>query len=166
GGHSVIAYGIEHGEWQYGDMIYTKRLLTYDNNALGFTDKACIYFNGDFEGMYIPYLDSEAGISDLFYDPNLIPYGIGNKTIYQSTYKAGDLDKDESVNAVDAAEILTAAASEGSGSDSGLNNGKRYAADVNADGELNALDAALVLQYAAYAGAGGTLTFEEFLKTA
>ena len=56
--------------------------------------------------------------------------------------------------------------SEVSGSDSGLNNGQQYAADVNADGELNAVDAALILQYAAYAGAGGTLTFEEFLKTA
>ncbi|MBR6618007.1 MAG: hypothetical protein IKL00_09095, partial [Oscillospiraceae bacterium] len=133
------------------------------NNRVEFEDEACIYYNGDFEDMYIPYWDSTANFSDFFYEPDRITYSIGNRTAYKSTYTIGDLDKDESVNAVDAAEILAAAASVGSGSDSGLNNGQQYAADVNADGELNALDAALILQYAAYAGAGGTLTFEEYL---
>jgi len=78
-------------------------------------------------------------------------------------YEVGDLDKDESVNAVDAADILIAAAAAGSGSNSRLSDGQRYAADVNDDGELNALDAALILQYAAYAGSGGELTFIEYL---
>ena len=88
---------------------------------------------------------------------------IRNFTVYSSTYETGDLDKDESVNAVDAAQLLAAAAAEGSGSDSGFVNGQRYAADVNGDGELNALDATLILQYAAYTGAGGELSFEEYL---
>ena len=163
GGHAVVACGVEQGVWEYGNKSYTNRILIYDNNRVEFEDEACIYYNGDFEDMYIPYWDSTANFSDFFYEPHRITYSIGNRTAYKSTYTIGDLDKDEAVNAVDAAEILTAAASVGSGSDSGLNNGQQYAADVNADGELNALDAALILQYAAYAGAGGTLTFEEYL---
>lgn len=180
GGHAVVAYGVEQGEWQYNQMTYKNRLLIYDNNMDGFTDKACIYYNGDLEDMYVPYWDERyqsgkydklnisnwdpiIGFGDVFWEPDRIPYGIRTRTIYEPTYKAGDLDKDESVNAVDAAEILTAAASVGSGSDSGLNNGQQYAADVNADGELNAVDAALVLQYAAYVGAGYKGSLMDFL---
>ena len=76
------------------------------------------------------------------------------------------MNGDGNIDATDAAAILLAAAAEGSGQNTELSKMQQYAADVNTDGELNALDAALVLQYAAYAGAGGTLTFEEFLKTA
>lgn len=165
GGHAVIACGIEQGVWKYGDKSYTNRILIYDNNRIEFEDEVCIYYNGDFEDMYIPYWDSTANFSDFFYEPHRITYSIGNRTAYKSTYTIGDLDKDEAVNAVDAAEILAAAASEGSGSDSGLNNGQQYAADVNSDGVFNAIDAALVLEYAAYAGAGGEVSLSEYIAS-
>lgn len=163
GGHAVIAYGVEEGEWQYNDTSYTNRILVYDNNKEGFQDETCIYYNEAFEEMYIPCWESVVKFSGFIHEPDRIPYGIRNFTAYSSTYETGDLDKDESVNAVDAAQLLAAAAAEGTGSDSGFVNGQRYAADVNGDGELNALDAALMLEYAAYTGAGGELWFEEYL---
>lgn len=165
GSHAVVAYGIEDGEWQYNDTTYHTRLLIYDNNGLGFSDKACIYFNGDFEDMYIPYLNSEAGLSDLFFEPDRFPYGIKNRTTYRSTYVLGDENTDGTVDATDAAGILVAAAAAGSGTDSGFNNGQKYASDVNSDGVFNAIDAALVLEYAAYAGAGGEVSLSEYIAS-
>lgn len=79
------------------------------------------------------------------------------------SYLLGDLDEDGQVNAVDAAMILVAAASVGSGGESGLTETQELAADVNGDGECNAMDAAEVLRYAAAVGSGYTGTLEEFL---
>lgn len=162
--HTAIAYGIEEGQWKYNDITYNTRLLTYDSNYLGFADDACIYFNGDFEDMYIPYLDSEASVSDFFYEADRLPYGIGNRTTYLSTYVLGDMNKDGAINASDAAQILIAAANVGAGNESGLNNGQTYAADINNDSTFNAVDAARVLMYAAYVGSGGEQSFEEYLS--
>lgn len=166
GGHGVVVYGIENGIWEYHGKTYDTRLLTYDNNYVGFQDEACIYFNGDLEEMYVPYLDSEIGILKFLFESDRVPYGIGNRTSYKSTYALGDLNTDSNVNAADAADILTAAANVGAGQNSSLNNGQKSAADVNGDGGFDATDAAKVLEYAAYAGAGGELSFEEYLLSA
>ena len=82
------------------------------------------------------------------------------------SYLLGDLDEDGQVNAVDAAMILVAAASVGSGGESGLTEMQKLAADVNGDGECNAVDAAEVLRYAAAVGSGYTGTLEEFMNEA
>jgi|GEM_PF-1873772 len=164
GMHSVVAYGVEYGEWQYQDTVYTGKLIIYDNNFTDYTDKACIYFTDGFEKMYVPYWESSASFVDLFKDITKVPYGIGNRTAYQSTYASGDLNTDSTIDAADAASILTAAAASGSGTDTGLNNGYKSAADVNNDGVFDATDAAKILEYAAYAGSGGELTFEEYLS--
>lgn len=74
----------------------------------------------------------------------------------------GDIDSSGSVNASDAAIILTAAAAAGTGSASGLTAEQEAAADVNKDGTFDAKDGALILQYAAYTGTGGTMTLAEF----
>ena len=163
GGHAVVAYGVEEGNWQYDGMNYTQRILVYDNNKEGFQEEACIYYNGDFEELYIPYWESSVSFSGFIHEPDRIPYGIRSGTAYQSSYAIGDPDRNNVIDAVDAAAILLAAAAEGAGSDSGLNNGQRFAADVNADGSMNAQDAACILEYGAYQGAGGVLSFEEYL---
>ncbi len=75
----------------------------------------------------------------------------------------GDADENGSVNASDAAVILTAAAAAGTGGASGLTAARETAADVNKDGAFNAADAALILQYAAAVGAGSTQTLEEYI---
>ncbi len=75
----------------------------------------------------------------------------------------GDVDRNGSINAADAALLLKAASAVGSGGASGLTQEQETAADVNRDGTFDAVDAALILQYAAYLGSGGTQTMMEFL---
>lgn len=77
----------------------------------------------------------------------------------------GDINRDGSVNAADAAMLLTAAAKAGSGNDSGLSAEQEQDADVNGSGSFDAADAALILSYAAYCGTGGTMTLPEYLES-
>ena len=70
--------------------------------------------------------------------------------------KLGDVNGDGVVNASDAAVVLIAAATMGSGEESGLTDTQMTAADVNTDGIVNASDAAIILIYAAAVGAGDT----------
>ncbi len=75
----------------------------------------------------------------------------------------GDVNEDGVVDAVDAADILVAAAAIGSGGESGLTDTQMAAADCNGDGAVDALDAAEVLRYAAAVGSGFEGTMEDFL---
>jgi len=165
GRHAVNIYGIEEGEWLYEGKTYTGRFLTYDNNRLGCTDEVCIYFTEDFEDLYVPYMGCEVYFSGYIAEPwYYIPYSLNTGVEYVSTYSLGDINRDNDVNAIDASEILIAAANVGAGLESGLNNGQVYAADVNSDGSFNAVDASIVLMYGAYKGAGGELSFQEYLS--
>ncbi len=166
--HAVVAYGIEQGEWMYNDTVYTGRFLAYDNNLIDSTDDGHMYFTDGFEEIYIPYWgNQEKRVSfstGVVIDPLYFPYSLNMGKGYASTYVLGDLNTDNTIDAADAAVILTAAAASGSGTDTGLNNGYKSAADVNDDGVFDATDAAKVLEYAAYAGSGGELEFEEYLS--
>lgn len=64
-------------------------------------------------------------------------------------YLAGDMNKDGSVNASDAACILIASAAIGAGTDSGLSAMETVEGDLTGDGILNASDSAVLLQYSA-----------------
>ncbi len=75
----------------------------------------------------------------------------------------GDVNEDGTVDSLDAAEILIAAAAMGSGGESGLTDAQMAAADCNGDTEVDALDAAEVLRYAAAVGSGYEGTLEDFL---
>ncbi len=68
--------------------------------------------------------------------------------------KPGDVNGDGEVNAVDASDLLIAAAMVGAGEDSGMTDAQKNAADVNKNGTFDASDAASILQYAAAVGAG------------
>lgn len=83
---------------------------------------------------------------------------------FHPTVAPGNLNADNTVDASDAAILLTAAAASGTGADAGLTEAQIKAADLNADGAFDAKDAALILQYAAYAGTGGDMTIDEYLK--
>lgn len=75
----------------------------------------------------------------------------------------GDINRDSKADASDAAMILTAAAADGAGSDTGLDAAQIADMDVDFDGDFDAADAAIVLTYAAYTGSGGTMTLREYL---
>ncbi len=91
-------------------------------------------------------------------EPQYLELVLGGGILY------GDVDLNGTINAADAAALLKAASSIGSGGTSGLTADQQTAADVNKDGTMNAVDAALILQYAAYVGSGGTMLLEEFLQ--
>ncbi|MBR4100476.1 MAG: hypothetical protein IKK51_01195, partial [Oscillospiraceae bacterium] len=74
----------------------------------------------------------------------------------------GDVNEDGSIDSVDAAEILVAAAAKGAGGE-GLSEAQAAIADVDSSGDYDATDAAFILQYAAYAGSGGTASLPDFI---
>lgn len=78
-------------------------------------------------------------------------------------YDSGDINRDGSVNAIDASAVLSAYALIATSKDSGLSEAQEAAADVNNDGVINAIDASLILTYYAYSATGGTLSFADFM---
>lgn len=70
-----------------------------------------------------------------------------------SGFTGGDVNFDDTINALDAAVILTAAAAVGSGMDSGLDFLQEAAADASGNHVFNSTDAALILEWAAADGA-------------
>lgn len=79
--------------------------------------------------------------------------------------KLGDVDEDGNVNAVDAANILVAAATVGAGGDITWTDTQKKNADVDGNGSFNSTDAAYILMYAAEVGAGYTGSIEEFMAS-
>ena len=75
----------------------------------------------------------------------------------------GDVNGDKAVNAMDATDILKAAARYGTVSSYGLTEAQMKAADVNDDGQINAKDATAILRYAAFVGNGGKGTLTDFI---
>ncbi len=75
----------------------------------------------------------------------------------------GDVNGDGAVDALDASEVLIAAALEGAGETAGLTEAQREAADADGDGNCNATDASWMLQYSAAVGAGETMQFTEYM---
>ena len=84
-----------------------------------------------------------------------------NKGLVTSAWDtAGDSNTDGTVDASDAADVLTIAAQNGTGA--GIK--ATSANDVNADGNVDASDAAAVLCYAAAQGTGAEVTWLDILK--
>lgn len=75
----------------------------------------------------------------------------------------GDVNKDGSINAVDASMVLTAYANISTGAESGFTKAKTFSADVTGDGNINAVDSSNILSYYAYTSTGGTNSLSDFL---
>ena len=80
------------------------------------------------------------------------------------TYNFGDVDKNGTIDALDASIILMEYAATATNSAPILNAAGRIAADVNKDGAVDALDASVVLTYYAYTATGGKLSLTDFLS--
>lgn len=61
GGHAVVAYGVEYGNYTYNGKKYDGKVITYDNNAVDYYDDYCLYFSTSNWSWCIPNyeLDSE-----------------------------------------------------------------------------------------------------------
>ena len=77
-------------------------------------------------------------------------------------YEPGDVNRDGSVNAKDATDILKAYAMYSTGREADLTPEQKAAADVNEDGGVNAKDASIVLAYYAYLSTGGDMKLRDF----
>lgn len=78
-------------------------------------------------------------------------------------YLLGDVNKDKTINAIDASMILTAYAEESTGNIGFLSDAQSLVADINKDSSINAVDASAVLSYYAYTSTGGTDSIVDFL---
>ncbi len=81
------------------------------------------------------------------------------------TKTLGDINRDDQVDASDAAAVLVAAAKVGSGNPSGLSKEQERDADVDGSGDFDAQDAALILRYAAAVGSGYKGSLTAYLKS-
>ena len=45
GGHAVVGYGLESGEWERNGQTYNRRIRIWDSNYTGYNDDCCIYFD-------------------------------------------------------------------------------------------------------------------------
>ncbi|MBR2085732.1 MAG: hypothetical protein IJ906_01100, partial [Oscillospiraceae bacterium] len=87
------------------------------------------------------------------------------ETTIAESYTLGDVNRDGSINAKDASEVLIASAKAGTGQHLGLTDVQQKAADVDRDGNINAVDASWILLYAAAIGTGtAESTMEEYVK--
>lgn len=75
---------------------------------------------------------------------------------------AGDVQRDNKINASDAAVILMDAAEIGAGQETSLPD---VSSDINADGRADAQDAQYILRYAAEAGTGSTPAWQTILRS-
>ena len=80
------------------------------------------------------------------------------------TTELGDVNGDNSVNAVDASFALSIYAAESVGSNVLISDSQKTTADVNSDGAINAVDASIILSYYAYSSTGGTASLNEFIN--
>ena len=129
--------------------------LTYSSSN---TEIAVVSSNG----MITALKQGNAVISVINQDYDVIQIKLTvTSDISEPQTELGDLTQDTVIDASDAAQVLVAAARQGSGLDSGLTEGQKKAADINHDNKIDASDAAYILQYAAEKGAGvffGTLS--------
>lgn len=90
---------------------------------------------------------------------------ITSYTFSRRDFMPGDVDKDGSVNANDAAEILVNASNVGAGHSSDFSAMQCAEGDLDGDGNCNANDAALVLTYAAASASGSFQgTIAEYIR--
>lgn len=162
--HAVVAYGTESGEWVIDGVTYHDRILIYDNNAPDPETDANLYVADD-GTFYDPFYSEEGAIQvfGLLSRPDIYPFMIGQRTVYEPTYELGDLDQDGAANAADASDILTISTEQGTGRSVDMTIGELYAADVDGDGSVNAVDASIILTYStAQAVSDHTLDIKDF----
>lgn len=82
----------------------------------------------------------------------------------ESKFGLGDVNRDGTVNALDASAVLTAYANTAVGKDSGLDDEQTILADVNGDKDVNALDASFILSYYAFIATGGNGSINDFMS--
>lgn len=146
GGHAVVGYGMESGEWTWDDAVYDRRILLWDSNFSGLDEKAALYFNTETLRWTLPaysmtftqdFMSDNGFIADVIQDVDRI-----SSLPYDSVKPLpGDADRNDKVNAADAVLLAKYTAEDASLSHTGA-----YNADLNGDGILDLTDVRAVLR--------------------
>jgi len=54
GGHVIVGYDIEDGNYSFNGSEYNKKIITYDPNCIEYNDEACVYINTNDGSWIIP----------------------------------------------------------------------------------------------------------------
>ncbi|MBQ8010009.1 MAG: leucine-rich repeat protein [Oscillospiraceae bacterium] len=156
-----LTFSYEEGEWFLsGDCLQNVRVQA--NHSTATSNTLTFSIPAKYDTVCLRQMD-ESTIA-VFVDMNSDgEYETSVDEIPADEISLGDVNQDNVVDSLDAANILIAAALVGADMDSGLSDAQKIAADTNKNGTFGAEDAALVLQYAAAVGSGYTGGFEDFL---
>lgn len=72
GGHAVVAYAHEEGQFEWNGTVYDSRILIYDNNYPKWNEASCLYYNKGTGEWYIPNYPDSSDITRALDDLNLM----------------------------------------------------------------------------------------------
>lgn len=146
GGHAVVGYGLEAGDWNYDGRHYTRRILIWDSNYAGaFSADCCLYFNPETLEWTIPVYGigcwpsqkkAVGSLTGVKQDPAAL-----NRFPGTEEQRPGDVDRDRKLSAADAVLLARFIAEDASLSPAGCCN-----ADADGNGILNVADVFAVLR--------------------
>lgn len=151
GGHAVVGYGLEAGEWTWDDAVYDRRILIWDSNYVEQNDEAMLYFNKDTLHWTIPAYNirfTQDFTSDVGMIADIIPHPEQlNRLPFQGDQPlSGDADRNNQVTVADAVLLARYVAEDAALSYTGELN-----ADTNADSIIDMTDVFAVLRSITYA---------------
>ncbi len=168
GGHAVVGYGLESGEWTWNDQTYNRRIRIWDSNYEGLDDRCCIYFDDISLRFTLPAYgivynqDAEADLGALTLVCDT-PQAL-NEAPHPAVFVRGDLTGDGNVSAEDAQLALTAYTDALAGKTMHLTAAQISAGDVDGNGTLSVEDAQFILlYYAERVIAGNEITWDALL---
>ena len=138
---------------------------------LGAADDNFRYFlkgSNDFDSTYvmrhIPQNDNGLTFPDYDSDEFRNAYPVVSENAPYPKCTLGDIDGDDSINAVDASIILSDYSRVSTCGTSAFTVSQNSCADVNKDDRVNAVDASCVLSYYAYISCGGEGAIDNYIK--
>lgn len=72
GGHAVVAYAHENGQFNKGGKTFDSRILIYDSNYPKWNEDSCLYYNSGTSEWYIPNYPNSSDITRALSDINII----------------------------------------------------------------------------------------------
>lgn len=72
GGHAVVAYAQENGQFNKGGRMFDSRILIYDSNYPKWDEDSCLYYNSGTSEWYIPNYPESSDITRALSDINIM----------------------------------------------------------------------------------------------
>lgn len=121
-------------------------------------------FDSTFTMRHIPQNDNGLTFPDYDSDDFRSAYPVTAENAPSPKCAQGDIDGNNSINALDASMILSDYSRDAICGTSAFTVLQKGCADVNSDGHADAVDASCVLSYYAYSSCGGTDSIDDYIK--